>query len=382
MAGRNIDIGFWIKTSLRVLIVLLLPVEVTLEVDEGIPLGRGIGGSYSCMLFFIRIMHYTGETIASFRSPADIATALFICIPGIYFTRRLSKQSRTLPITDLVLASVSGTAFFSMYSVYGDFGLGFTLETLRFTSVALVVFVFLPMFAREAELAGLVRILEKNSTNRTSSSARVPRKYAVIGNTLGLAVFVIPFFLVVVPQVGQYSRYQTLSMLIYPIYQDHQMLPIWDLSILIMDINVLLLSFGYVLPRFMFIYEILRYWRGAVSRTRVILFGTIGLLFVVLLSPLLAMGMAQGEQMLYAPLPILLVIGVLSAAFVKPSDVDASTLLTIKQPMSPVQEPTREAPEDIDVPVLYSLKSRVIRLLTRIRQTRQKPESDHEEEAS
>ncbi len=367
------------KTSLKVLLVLLVPVYAFVEVDAQLPGLEGSGGSYNCILFTVWALHYSREVFITIQTPVTILAAIGICVPGIYFIRKLAHQPRTAPITDMVLASGFATVFISLYCVYGN---SFDYTLLTTGSLALLVLVLLPIFVREAELVGLARVLTESDridvTERAQGrTPRIPRKYTIVGVVMTVAAILTPHVLMVQTySFGGTIRYQVFSLLSSTSYDSSLLAPYWHASSGIVGIDYLFLTLLPLGPRVLFGFGVLRYWRGLTSRTRVVLVGAIGFLLPAILFQLVQDVFVVDTLLFSSPLPILFLAGLLAILSIHPvhaenlQDLERSSELVLHEVQS------EDLTLEVEVPILYAFKSRVVLALSRLRRR----EADRESE--
>ncbi|MFW9944672.1 MAG: hypothetical protein ACFFB7_06710 [Candidatus Sifarchaeia archaeon] len=382
IAGRDINLRFWVKTFLKVSLLFLIPEYVFVEVDARLPGLEGYGGNYNCMLFAVFVLHYSGEVFITMRTPVTILAAVSICVPGIYFTRRLASQPRTTPIKDTALASGFATAFAAMYCVYGN-SLDYSL--LNMGSLALLVLVILPIFLREAELVGLSRVLtEQDGYGATDgppvSAPRVPLKYTIAGAFLALAALLTPHFLLV--QTSDYLgllEYQAFTLLNAPAFAYSGLAPYWRFGIGIIGIDYLFLMLFVFGVRILFTFGILRYWRGMMSKTIVLLTGAIGFLVPALSFQLMETISLYGTRVFSSPLPILFLAGLLAILSIKPTYVENLQILESMTEEAVDRKKLEDLQQTVAVPIFYALRSRTILALSRLRRGRADDESESEE---
>jgi hypothetical protein len=384
IAGREINIRFWVKTSLKVSLLLLLPVYAFVEVDARLPGLEGYGGNYNCMLFTVFALHYSREVFISMRALTTIMAAIGICIPGIYFTRRLAGQARTAPIRESVLASGFATAFVAFYCVHG---ISLDYSLLSMSTYALAVFVILPVFVREAELIGLARTLaDRNglgvSARLRIGAARVPRRYAIFGIILALAALLTPYFLLV--QTFDYTgvyQFQSFSLLSGPEFAYSELVPYWRFRTGIVGIDVMFLIILVLGVRILFAHGILRYWRGLMSRTRVVVIGAIGFIIPAMSYQLMQMNYISDTLVFSAPLPILFLAGLFAIISIKPTYVEDLHVLETVSEEAFVEQKHEDVSPSVDVPLLYALKSRTVLALSRLRRRKGDKDTESEEQS-
>ncbi|UCH05092.1 MAG: hypothetical protein JSW05_02730 [Candidatus Thorarchaeota archaeon] len=349
-----------------------------MEVSFTLPGPGSYEGNYNCMLFTIQTVHYSNEVFITIRDPAIVAAALGICIPGIYFTRRLAHQSRAAPVKDLALSSGFAMIFISMYCVYRS---NLTYELLSVGVLALLVFVFLPIFAREAELVGLAEVLTSQSGKDVPGESmagplRIPRRYGIYGNALALAAFLMPFLLLVQSSFGETSWYQVISLLSAPVYRDQLTLRVRSLWDNIYSVDLLFFVLFFCGARVVFAFGILRYWRGLTSRTRLVLVGAFGILVPGLVAKLAIENQLSGDLFFSVPLPILFIMGLIIITKLTPRYVESPQISEIDAEVAAHEKRVWDSRHEIDVPLLYTLKSRAVLALSRLRRRRSDSESE------
>ena len=385
IAGRNINLIFWVKTSLKTLLVLLAPVYALVEVDARLPGLEGYGGNYNCILFTVWALHYSRDVFITIQTPATILAAVGICVPGIYFTRQLSHKPRTAPFTDMALASGFATVFGALYCAYW-ISLDYTLLTVG--SFAMVVFVVLPIFLREAELVGLARVLTDPDGSGVAEDTqdramRIPRKYTVVGAALAVAALLTPDFLMVHTwSFGGTIRLQLFSLFSNILYDVSILVPYWSASSSIVSFDALFMMFFVHGARILFALGILRYWRGLTSRTRVVLVGATGSIVPAIVYELVQDIFVLETLVFSAPLPLLFVTGVLATTRIHPVQVENLQILERDSEAALQKKESEELTLKVDVPFLYALKSRVVLALSKLRREKTDTESESEMQAS
>jgi hypothetical protein len=385
IAGRNINLRFWVKTSLKVLLVLLAPSYANVEVDARLPGLEGYGGNYNCILFTVWALHYSRDVFFTIRTPATILAALGICVPGIYFARKLARQPRTAPIIDMALASGFATAFITLYCVYG---ISFDYSLLTTGSLALSLLVILPIFLREAELVGLARVLtEPDGTGVTERArgrtSRISWKYTIVGAVLAVAVFLAPYVLMVQTySFGATVRYQVWSFLSSTSYDTSILVPYWSAFSGIAGIDDLFLILFVHGPRILFAFGILRYWRGMTSRTKVVLVGAIGFLLPTTLFMLVQEVFVFETLVFSSPLPILFFAGLLAMFMISPVYVENLDILERSSEVDLREMKSEDLKHRVNVPILYALKSRAVLAFSRLRRAEADEKSESEEQAA
>jgi len=385
IAGRDLNLRFWVKTSIKVLLVLLVPAYASVEVDARLPGLEGYGGNYNCMLFTVFALHYSREVFITIRTPATILAAISICIPGIYFTRRLARQPKTTPIKDSALASGFATAFVAMYCVYGS---SLNYELLNLGSIALVVLIFLPIFVREAELVGLANVMTKRQDTEVSEESpvqaqRMPRKYAIVGILLALAAFLTPYFLIVQTWgFGGTYRYQVFSLLVGPTYQNSISGPYWSFGNGIVGIDTLFIILFVLGARLLFAFGMLRYWRGMTSRTKVVLAGAIGMVVPAIAFQFAQMSFVEDTLVFSSPLPVLFLTGLLAIIVMQPIYMENLQILEKGLDVAVKKEESQDMSHKVEVPLFYALKSRAVLTLSRLRRGKADSELESEEQVS
>ncbi|MFX1603772.1 MAG: NosD domain-containing protein, partial [Promethearchaeota archaeon] len=381
IAGQVVDLRFWLKTSIKVSLLLLTPVWAFLECEASLALSD-YGGNYNCMLFTMFAPQFSEEIFINIRGLDTILAAIIICVPGIYFTRRLAHQPKTTPIKDLALASGFATSFVAMYCVYGN---SLSYDLLTMGSMALVLFVFLPIFVREAELVGLAKVLRERQGNEDIKRSWVqrqtmPRRYALVGNALALFAFLSPYYVLVETRVLEVPyqilyQYQVFSALVGTTYQNRAGgifwivgAPYWSFGNAIFGMDLLFNVLFFMGARFLYAFGILRYWRGKTSSRKVVLAGAIGILLPAIILQSVQVSLVSGTLVFSSPLPILFLGGLLAIGMIQPKDYENMDSV--------------ELTSEVDIPLFYTLRSRVALVVSRLRRREADTESESEKQAS
>ena len=242
----------------------------------------------------------------------------------------------------------------------------------------ITVLIIIPLLIRETRIVGRLRqnpveTIDNVNTNQKiileNTVKRPSRRYMILGLTLGLIVVIVPVqiyfselnFLRFPNNAYQYEGYT----LFFHFLLDNEPIPYERISF-----NFEMISPGdlfnqlpYVGFQLLFIYGVLQYMHGKLSKNRTHLIGVLSLVvpFVYRISAHIAHEM-EGEYII--PLPVVLIIGFLVLRAIKPIDSilqskRKSILLKPRKSISPSQK------DEIQIPLLYVVKSRISKLFRR-----------------
>ncbi|MFQ5833712.1 MAG: hypothetical protein ACE5H4_13475 [Candidatus Thorarchaeota archaeon] len=388
---REIDLRFWFKMAIKVLLLMLVPISLFQDTTSVAGLDPTVYHSYRSILFYFENYTDWSEPFFAFREIATIVAALIVCIPAIYFNHRLNRGSMHRPVWDSGLAGFFATAYLTACFVFAfppynliDLIPSPDWELLQFGSLVIVGLVLLPLFAREASQLGAERRNEPNQRLQSGTTGSPSAIYLVLGYALGLAVFLFPVFLVVNVWPDNHTIYDVSSPLASGQlrYSDFRnIFGVWTFSqtwIQIPELMVLLDRLIFTGFRILFGYSIIRYLRGTVSRRRVVSYGIMGIIVPFVYMQIMRAQYSVSDMVYLIPLPFVFVGGYLAIRLVKPLERSAAF-----ESVDLVETPgeTRREREDfaseIEVPLLYALKSKVFGAASRMKRTRSKDVSDN-----
>jgi hypothetical protein len=294
----------------------------------------------------------------TFSEPVTIAAAIAICIPAVLLNRRIRNQEPTKSIRDAGLAAFFGTAVLTIFLVerFPPVELAWLVQIapewklLRFGTLVMVALIILPLMIREI------------------SHRDFQRKHRLLAITIGLISTLVPAG-IVASFPGGFAYYQSIS----PSYQfwyeasiprvPWQAVDQVNIAFAVFDPMSLLYGFAYTGLHLLYGYSILRYLRGWTSKRRIFLLGVSSILIpYAALYPMVVLDALIPTIII--PFPILFILGISVLAVSKPiviiphSEFDDSK-----------DEPTSgfaETEDQISVPVLYFIKSKLLGVKRRI----------------
>ncbi|MFW9967746.1 MAG: hypothetical protein ACFFEA_11395 [Candidatus Thorarchaeota archaeon] len=356
----SIDLAFWLKMTVLVIILLFLPLEFHYyEAVQPFPASNYYDILYSSAIldhfdYPISIDQFNPTPIYS--SPLTIAAAIAISIPGIILNRRIRNRDRTESIWDIGLASLFGTAIITVYLVeyFPPNDLAWLIQTppawklLRFSTLVIMVLILLPIMLREISHQGLqlkhkilvYSIAPLSLFSPAGIMAGFPRDYA--NYQIGSAFYQITYqpSIPIVPWQPPGQVYIAVTMLT------------------VMDLLYTLIFMGLPLLYGLFT---LRFLHGHVSRRRVCLLGVLSILIPYFIAYQMFI-VNNPVSTTLIPIPILLIVGILIITVVNPISPDSILADPKREPFKGI----KDTEASISIPLLYVVKSRLLRVRRRI----------------
>jgi len=380
----EIDIRFWLKMAVAVLIVMLMPFWSFANSTSFTTSSPTLYFSYTCLLFNYQIASDWPEPDFWFRDNPSIVAAFIVCIPAIYFNRRLSGEKKGRSVWDIGAATLFSTASIAAYFVYSYppseiavFAPDLDWDLLNFTSVVLLFLVLLPVFAKEAARLGVERraistIRSNPSGGRFNRRPSASTTYSILGYALGLATCLLPFFLIVNIWVLDIRHvFDTISVMTSMSHRYYQIPPGWTFIETrfaipeLMPLVDLLVFTGF---RTLFGYNVIRHCRGTVSRRRTLSYGIAGVLIPLLYFRFMQSQYAIADITYLIPLPIVFIIGFLIIRVVKPIEPSIEVEVRHTEEMVATETKRKDSyEEDIKVPLLYSIRSKMSGAISRLK---------------
>jgi hypothetical protein len=384
--GKEIDITFWLKMAVAVLIVLLMPIwsfTNSTSFNMGAPT---LYFSYTCFLFNYQNASDWLEPEYWIRDTPSVVAGLIVCIPAIYFNRRLSREREGRSVWELGAAVFFSTASIAAYLVYSfppmeiaAFAPDLDWDLLSFASVVLLFLVLFPVFAREASHLGAERsaistVKSRSRRRRFNLRPSASTIYSILGYAIGLATCLLPFFLIVNVWGPNNHALDTISVLAPMNYRHYQTDLGWafietrfEIPELMPMVDVLVFS-GF---RTLFGYSVIRHCRGRASRRRTLSYGIAGVLI-----PLVYFQFVQGPYTIsdityFIPLPIVFIVGLLVIRFVTPLEPKLLPQIPrTEEVVLPERRRNDGHGEYVRVPLLYSIGSRMRGATARLKDSR------------
>ncbi|MFX1440344.1 MAG: right-handed parallel beta-helix repeat-containing protein [Promethearchaeota archaeon] len=356
LMGRSIDLFFWIKMAVAILILFIIPIEIT-YFDSFITDYYEI--SVSSVLIDYNDSRDSYSPPLTISHPMTLAIAFLICIPAILLNRKIRNQNSTEPIRDAALAAYFGTAVLAIYFVqhFPPAELLWLVQTspdlklLPFGTLVMAILIVLPLIIRE------------------SSHPDFQAKHRILACAIGFVTTLVPVGMTAVFS-REYTLYSLLSLCYifgYGMSVGATGLP-WQ-PVTQISINFYALSpmdslyyLTYLLLHLLFGFSILRYLKGLISRQRVLLIGISSILL-----PYIAAfpGIVFGAQVptIVLPVPVLLIMGTITIVSSDPivkhqaefSGTKSDKAAAISHPES-----------SIEVPLSYMIRSKFIGAKRRI----------------
>jgi hypothetical protein len=382
----EISVRFWLKMVLAVLFVMLMPfwsLANSSGFGESTPI---LYFSYTCILFNYQNATDWQEPDFWFRDTPTVVAAFIVCIPAIYFNRRLSRAQKGKSIWDIGAATVFSTASLAAYFAYSfppaeiaGFLPSLDSDLLNFASVVLLLLVLLPVFAREASRLGVERSIAQSGEPKLRGNTDVPRMsastvYSIIGYVLGFAICLLPFILIINIWQEDNFMYDTISVMASINHRNYEGAIGWNFSEIRLEIPSLiqlvdvLVFTGF---RTLFGYNVIRHCRGTTSRRRVLAYGIVGVLIPLFYFQIMQSQYSLADVTYLIPLPVVFILGYLVIRIVKPLEPRIETEARPPEEVIVVEELRRDSYEDVvKVPVLYSIRSRIGGAISRLKESR------------
>jgi parallel beta-helix repeat protein len=380
--GRTVSKSFWLKLSVGFCILLLVPSKVFFQEDYGAEPPYYYYSIASVFMFFNRWQATGSHDIFSsetqFMEPIILLFAIVILLPAFFLIRKLRNRPADAQVLDLSLAALFATIILTSYLVerflpsetFWYIPVLFPSMTLmNYGTLVIFVFIFLPLFSREAFLWGKERFSEERKTSKT----RIPwpDKYSLAGCFWGLVTFLLPLVAVL-----QFPDPETSTLrFVSPIYifergirdpaipgNFHDWMEIYfDVYSVFDFVNFLTVNVFHIV----FAFYVIRYLRGMTQRKRVIQLGILSILAPIMYYIVIASAPDIGE--LYAiPIPFALLIGLVVVVFITPNVKRSEVVKYTKDDEYTATEDYLEPPVDdpsVQVPLIYYLKGKLMQLL-------------------
>lgn len=359
LRGRIIDVAFWMKMLVLIVILLLVPLQFHFfDAIQPFPATNYFDFWFSSV--FLEYSDWPTRDVppVTFSNPLTISSAIAICIPAVLLNRRIRNQDSSRSIRDIGLASLFGTAVMAVFLVeyFPPRELAWLIQIapesklLRFATLVTIALIVLPIIMRETSHQGF------------------QRRHRILAGIIGLVATLVPI-MVISSFPANWANYQSIS-LTYNISYEFTVTPVpWQpvdriyINYTVLDIMNLYNGFVYFGLHLAFGFAIFRYLKGLTSRFKALLLGAAG--FFGPYGYTTYGILASGTQTLTAviPIPILFFLGIIVLAVshqipIEPDPkFDDSRVLT---------SDLAETEDSISVPVLYVLKSKLMGVKTRV----------------
>jgi hypothetical protein len=337
---------------------------------------------YTSVVFTYFNESYLAGPELSLASGTRLLAAILMCIPAVYMNYKLRKSpsshlDRNFSISIILGTIVLGWYFtrdFPPWELNWLFDPGYYWSSLwdldRFSMIIITFLIIIPILIRETKIVGRLRQsqfenIDKVNTNQEiileSSEERFSRRYLILGVMLGLIAVIVPvqvymsqFNLLPYPNNAfQFDSYT----LFFRFSFENQPIPYETVRLhsRLISPGEMINQIPYAGFQLLFVYGILQYLQGNLSKKRIHLLGVLSLIvpFVYRLSAYIAHN-SEGEYVI--PFPVVLIIGLLVLRFVKPID----TTLQSREKSSPIEK------DSIQTPIQYMIKSQILKLIKRI----------------
>ncbi|MHA2142598.1 MAG: hypothetical protein ACXADF_13605 [Candidatus Thorarchaeota archaeon] len=352
MTRRSIDMRFWLKVGLAIIILLVIPLEFYYyEAIQPEPASNFFDIYYSSALFeYVNWMDRDAPPLA-FSSLLTISAAIAICIPAILLNRRIRNSRSKETVRDSGLAAFFGTAVVTIFLLerFPPSEIGWLIpdvpdwRLIRFGSLVIVALIVLPLMMREVSHRGF------------------KLKHRFLAWSIWLIATLVPAAIYVGSTINL-ANYQAISLTYYFWFEQSipaaPWLPVDQINIAynIAGIMDLFYSFTFLGFNLLFGFFVLRHLRGIESKRKVFLIGVASVLIPYLYATYLVGLGGFGSSAFVVPLPILFILGISLLARVKPVYID---------PLEETVSEFTDIEESISVPVLYYLKSKMTTVFRR-----------------
>ncbi len=313
-----------------------------------------------------------------------LVAVLVVCAPGILFSYWLDGQHREKSMRKHLLAAVVFTPMVAYMAASFIQGLPtdsyFYPSSVELATIwVLVVLVFLPVFTREGAFLQAARLSRRSVLDGNAQSnalRRAPGRGRVIGFSIGVFVLFFPFmaynpgggfgsssiYLMSTSWMGTLSIGSRIGATSFDFWLTS--IPI-SMSAMYSPF-FLIWPFFYVF-NFLFGHSVLLYLQSRTSKTRVLLYGTLGAvmpLVVYILPFLFSPGAITSMGQSVIPLPFLQILGLFILFREDPVRQDEH-IWDERDDRMWFDDDSKEMAPRIKVPILYVLKSRINVLLNR-----------------
>ncbi|UCH05093.1 MAG: hypothetical protein JSW05_02735 [Candidatus Thorarchaeota archaeon] len=379
---REVEVRFWLKMALAIIAVMLMPFWSYANSTSFSGSDPTLYFSYTCILFNYQNADDWPEPDIWIRDTPTIVTALILCIPAIYFNRRLSKDRRNKSIWHIGSATVFSTASLAVYFVYSPPAPiampvpSFDWDILSFASVVLILLVLLPVFGREASQLGVQRNIASSARSKPRkaeyrASVKASLVYSILGHVLGLALCLLPFVLIINVWALDDYVYYTVSAAASLNHRYSQDSLGWTFSEITFNIPTLMSlvdQLVYTGFRTIFGFNIIRHCRGRVSRRRTLFYGIAGVLVPLVYFQFIQDLYSYARFSYLIPLPIVFIVGFLIIRLVKPLERGIEDDAEEVEEIATDQEKRRDPFGDVVVvPMLYALDSMMRGAVSRLK---------------
>jgi hypothetical protein len=359
---KNVTLGYWLRASFKIAVLLILPYGIDFWTIN--TLDRLYYYSIAFKLMFSR---YYEEWSVEFANPITLLLALILCIPAICFNLHLSKMSRKKSIRIsgmivVVIITLLGILFGQGLSSF--FFPGFqdllTGNLVRFTTLVLVMLVFLPILSRETSLFFSDRATAE--TNNAEEKSDVQYKGEFLGVALGLLIFVMPYILLVDIHTSFRVDYHLFGSVTHFLVEHDIRYSYIAINFSLFDAINLIFYLSVASFQVFYSYSVLRYLRGIESRSPSLICGVLSMLVPLVPFSITSSFYVRGQSSYLVPVPVLFLIGAAALWFMKPVG-----LRVRKDRTAGEFEERHKDDQEFRVPYLYSLSSRIRKFLSKLR---------------
>lgn len=315
---RNVALGYWLKASIKIAVLLALPYGI--DFWNISTLDRLY---YHSTAFHLMFSRYYEEWSVEFANAPTIVSAIILCVPGIFFGAYLSKMEKVRPIRIPGTIAILTTALLGILLGEGlpnltlpGFQFPLTANLIRFTTLVLVVLVFIPILSRETSLL----LSDRANAEKHSAEEKldVHLRNELLGVTSGLLVFVMPYVFLVDIHTSFRVDFHLFGSVVYFLVEHDVRHNYAAISFSVIDIHNLLLYLLVAGLHVMYSYSVLRYLRGLGSRNQSLICGVLGVLLPLAVFSIISPYYVRGQFSYPVPLPIVFLLGIVVLWFVKP----------------------------------------------------------------
>ncbi|TFG07617.1 hypothetical protein EU522_00560 [Candidatus Thorarchaeota archaeon] len=315
---RNVTLGFWLRTSLKIAVLLVLPYGIDFwnisTVDRLY---------YHSIAFHLMLSGHYAEWSAEFANSLTLLFAIILCIPAIAFNALFFERERNKPIRIPGIIVILTTVLLGILLGQGlptltlpGFQVLLTGNLIRFTTLVLVALVFFPILSRESSLLLLDRANAEENNAEEKWDVRLRNEF--LGVTFGLLILVMPYVLLVDIHTSFRLDFHLFGSVTYFLVERDIRYNYTAISFSAVNVYNLILYLIVASLQVMYSYGVLRYLRGLGSRNQALICGVLGVLIPLAVISIVSPFYARGQFSYPAPFPVLFLLGIAVLWSVKP----------------------------------------------------------------
>ncbi|NHI83309.1 MAG: hypothetical protein EAX81_03285 [Candidatus Thorarchaeota archaeon] len=315
---RNMTLGYWLRASFQIAILLVLPYGIDFWNINTLDCLY-----YHSIAFHLMFSGYYAELDVEFANFLTFLFAIILCIPAILFDTLLFRAEKGKPIripgivvilTTVLLVILLGQELPNL--AFPGFQVLLTGNLLRFTNLVLVVLVFLPILSRETSLLLFDRAKAEENNDEEKPDMQLRNQF--LGVTLGLLILVMPYVLLVDIHTSFRLDFHLFASVAYFMIECDVRYNYTAISFSAVSIYNLVLYLLVASLQVMYSYGVLRYLRGLESRNQTLICGVLGLLLPLAVFSIVSPFYVRGQLSYPAPFPVVFLLGIAVLWSVKP----------------------------------------------------------------